>query len=281
MTIITISRGCEGFGEEVAEQVAKRLGYRCISREILVESAASHHVSEQKLFKALHDSPSFFEKRKNREKYLNMIKATLLEKALEDNLVYHGNAGHFLLPNIPSVFKIRIVANMETRIEYLIKTKAISREEAKKEIEKEDRHRMQWTHVLYKTDLNSPYLYDLMIHIDINKLDVNYTTFLITDVIQKGAFTTTRECQDKLKDEYILAMAKIYLEGESLKKLYVKDGVLFIAINTPTLKKTTAVSPQLSKHIEQEILSDTEISLYRKLHGIKYLKDIVFLDKLI
>ena len=38
MAIITISRGSFSKGKEVAEKVAKILGYQCISREILLEA---------------------------------------------------------------------------------------------------------------------------------------------------------------------------------------------------------------------------------------------------
>jgi hypothetical protein len=39
MPIITISRGCYSRGKEVAEKVAKELGYQCLSREILLEAS--------------------------------------------------------------------------------------------------------------------------------------------------------------------------------------------------------------------------------------------------
>ena len=39
MAIITISRGSYQKGKEVAEKVARKLGYECISREILLEAS--------------------------------------------------------------------------------------------------------------------------------------------------------------------------------------------------------------------------------------------------
>jgi hypothetical protein len=35
MAIITISRGCFSHGQEIAEKVARRLEYECLSREVL------------------------------------------------------------------------------------------------------------------------------------------------------------------------------------------------------------------------------------------------------
>lgn len=67
----------------------------------------------------------FFENKKNREKYLNMIKATLIEHAIDDNLIYHGNAGHFLLPNVACLLRVRLVANLDERVALLMKLKKI------------------------------------------------------------------------------------------------------------------------------------------------------------
>jgi hypothetical protein len=43
MSVITISRGSYSHGKEIAEKVAQKLGYECISREIILEAAYSRH----------------------------------------------------------------------------------------------------------------------------------------------------------------------------------------------------------------------------------------------
>lgn len=60
MSIITISRGSLSGGQELAERVARRLGYRCISREVLVEAAAKFGVPELKLSEYLEKMPGFW-----------------------------------------------------------------------------------------------------------------------------------------------------------------------------------------------------------------------------
>ncbi|PYJ10904.1 MAG: histidine kinase, partial [Verrucomicrobia bacterium] len=39
MPIITIYQGASGEGQELAETVAQALGYRCVGREVLVETS--------------------------------------------------------------------------------------------------------------------------------------------------------------------------------------------------------------------------------------------------
>ena len=62
MAIITISRGCYSHGKEIAEKVALKLGYECVSREILIEASHFFHVPGMNLLKSLHDSPSVLER---------------------------------------------------------------------------------------------------------------------------------------------------------------------------------------------------------------------------
>jgi hypothetical protein len=58
MAIITISRGSYSKGKEVAEKTAQKLGYECISRDIILEASKEFNIPEVKLIRAIHDSPS-------------------------------------------------------------------------------------------------------------------------------------------------------------------------------------------------------------------------------
>ena len=62
MAIITISRGSYSKGKEVAEKVAARLGYQCLSREVILDASDRYHIPEIKLIKAIHDAPSILER---------------------------------------------------------------------------------------------------------------------------------------------------------------------------------------------------------------------------
>jgi hypothetical protein len=62
MAIVTISRGSYSKGQEVAEKLARRLGYECISREVILEASREFNVSEVKLVRAIHDAPSILDR---------------------------------------------------------------------------------------------------------------------------------------------------------------------------------------------------------------------------
>ena len=62
MCVITISRGAFSGGELLAECLALKLEYRCVDREVIVERAAAHGVSQDVLRDALQKPPGFLER---------------------------------------------------------------------------------------------------------------------------------------------------------------------------------------------------------------------------
>jgi hypothetical protein len=96
MAVITISRGSYSRGKEIAEKVAERLNYDCISRDILIEASEHFNTPEIKLIRAIHDAPSILDRfSQGKERYIAYVREALLEYAENDNVVYHGLAGHF------------------------------------------------------------------------------------------------------------------------------------------------------------------------------------------
>jgi cytidylate kinase len=199
MPIITISRGSYSYGKETAEKVAKRLGYDCISRDILIEASKDFNVPEIKLFHSIHDAPSILDHISFRkEKYLAYIQSAILRNLKKDNVVYHGFAGHFFIRDIAHVLKVRIIADMGDRIRILMKRNRVSREKAIKHIHKLDKQRNKWGKKLYGIKTSDPSLYDLVINIS------NLTVDVAVDIIchQAGLkrFQTTPESQQKIED---------------------------------------------------------------------------------
>ena len=77
MSIITISHEAFGAGRAIAETVAEMLGYRCISREVLITARRRYGIPEAKLFEVLEEKPH--------------------QLAQEGNIAYHGRAGQGFL----------------------------------------------------------------------------------------------------------------------------------------------------------------------------------------
>ncbi len=207
MAIITISRGSFSFGKEIAENVAEKLGYECISREILIEASKDFNIPEVKLFHAIYDSPSFLDRiifRK--EKYIAYIQAAILKHLKNDNVVYHGFAGQFLVPNASNVLKIRIIAPMAERVKALMQRNQFSREEAVKYIRKIDEQRRKWGQSLYGVEISDPGLYDMVINV--GRLTVEDAAEMICNRVSRKRFQKTPESQQRMEDLYLAAAAK-------------------------------------------------------------------------
>lgn len=172
MAVITISRGSYSMGKSVAEGVAAKLGYDCISREVLLKASDQFDIPEIKLIRAIHDAPSVLERfTHGSAAYVAYIQSALLERAKQGNIVYHGLAGHLLLRGIPHVLKVRIIADLETRVEAEVEREGIEANEARALILRDDQERRKWTKRLYGVDPWDPALYDLLIRIDRIRVD--------------------------------------------------------------------------------------------------------------
>lgn len=215
MAIVTISRGSYSRAKEVAEKLAQKLGYVCLSREILLEASEEFNIPEIKLVRAIQDAPSILERfTHGKESYLAYIRAALLKHVQKDQVVYHGIGGNFLLQGIPHVFNVRIVASLEDRVADEMKREGISASEAREVLLKDDEERRQWALYLYGADPWDPMLYDLVVHL--HTITVDDAVSLISHALTFPGFQTTPQSQqlvDKLAMLARLQVSQVWWES--------------------------------------------------------------------
>jgi cytidylate kinase len=203
MSIITINRGSYSRGKQVAEKLALKLGYECISRDILLEASDEFNIPEIKLIRALHDPTSVLERfLHGKEKYVNYIYTALLQHVCKDNIVYHGLAGQYFLRNIPHVLKVRVIADMQERVNEERRREKISAEKALYILKKDDEERRKWALQVYGTDTWDSRLYDIVLHI--GKLTVDDAVDILFNIVKKPTFQTTPKSQ-KLVENLTMA----------------------------------------------------------------------------
>lgn len=213
MSIVTISRGSHSMGKAVAEKVAARLGYNVLSRDLLLKASDKFHVSQQTLMQALHDAPGLRDRYKNTKQiYIAYVRATLLEMVVEDNVVYHGLAGHLLLKGLDNVLKIRIIGNLENRVMRKMREDGIAHREARTLILGDDDQRKKWTRQIYGVDPTDNTLYDMVICID--KLSVDNAVEFICGAVGATAFHSTEACLRKARDLSLACNVKAALVTE-------------------------------------------------------------------
>lgn len=203
MAIITISRGTFSGGRDLAESVAKKLGYRCITRLESYEASKRYGVSDEILAKAINETPGILEHLSSeRARYLAVLRAALVNEVKEDNVVYHGLAGHFLLQGIPHVLKVRVIADLEFRIKGAMERTNLNRKEALEYLNKADEKRIKWTRFLYHVDWNEPSLYDLIINLE--HIGLNSACDILCHTVTLNKFVTTPEWR-KTMDDIVLS----------------------------------------------------------------------------
>jgi cytidylate kinase len=233
MAVITISRGSYSRGKEIAEKVANKLDYECISRDLLLEISNEHNIPELKLVHAIHDAPGILMRlNRKEEKYIAFIKSALLDHLKADNVVYHGLAGHFFVKDVPHALKVRVVADMEDRVRLEMERKGIDADEARRILEKDDEERRKWSHRLYGIDTADPSLYDLVVHI--KQLTVDDTVDMICDCVSKEQFKTTPESQRMIEDLALsAAVEKALIDVGADVTVCVDNHIAFIETQAP------------------------------------------------
>lgn len=213
MAIITISRGSYSMGKAVAEKVAEKLNYTIISREVLLDASNHFKIPEIKLEKAIHDAPGILDRYSHKKQsYIAYIRSALIEKVVNDNIIYHGLAGHLLLKGIDHVLKIRITADIETRAAYVMQRDGISSREAHTLILEDDKQRRKWTQHLYGEDPWDSALYDLTVRID--KLSIDDAADFICQAARSKGFASSEKSLQKLNDLALACHVKAELVNE-------------------------------------------------------------------
>ncbi|CCO24049.1 AAA family ATPase [Maridesulfovibrio hydrothermalis] len=230
MPIITISRGSYSKGKAIAEKVASKLKCECLSRDIVLSSSEEFNIPEIKLVRALHDAPSVLERFTHGKKsYLCYLRKSLLQYALRDNIVYHGLAGHFFLSGIPHVFKLRITADMEDRVQEEMRRENISQDEARHILMKDDDERRKWSMQVYGIDTWDSRSYDMVLHIGL--LSVDDAVDIICHAVQKKAFQAKPDSRKNIENMYLSAKVHSTIIG-ILPDIIVEatDGVVSILV---------------------------------------------------
>jgi cytidylate kinase len=199
MALITISRGTFGGGKDLAESVAKRLGYRCLSREeLLIIVASQFGLTEDELAAARESKPGFLERMSLRRiQYTAYIRAALCREVRNDNVVYHGQGGNLLIGEVPHVLRVRVIADMEFRIKAAMDRHAVSRGKAIKLIKKADEDRAKWSKSVYNVDWQEPSLYDMVVNLA--RISPDTACELMVVAVQTN-FRTTPESQKIMND---------------------------------------------------------------------------------
>ena len=252
MAIITISRGTFSGGTNLAELLSEKLKCTHITRETLVSIAKDKGVSLKKLSQALDEKPGLLESMAERVHYLTYIQQALA-KAIkdEDNVVYDGLAGHLLLKDIPNILRVKVIANMDYRIEAAMeRMKFNTRKDAYDFIKNIDNKRDKWTRALYQRDWQDPLLYDLVINLE--QMSFNSASEVVYHAASQSEFERTQDMQKEIIDfslctDVRAAIAADYTIDDSNIDVEVKDGIVTLEGTIDNLEQAARIKSMVQK----------------------------------
>jgi cytidylate kinase len=270
MPIITISHEPFGAGRPISERVAEILGYRSISREVLIKASERYGIAEGKLLEVLEEKPHrwWAEWIENRSVYRVVIRAALYEVAQEGNIVYHGRAGSEFFSGIRHVLHVFVDTPRPARIETVMARKGLDREAADRYLDDLDKIRARRMKELFKVNWRDPGRYDMVLNL--SKTSIETAARLIADFAQREEYRPTPESIRALNDLTITARveAALFVASEvEISNLEVKTVAGDVTISGVVI---AAGVRDLATKIIRNIPGVTGIKNYLCVAGAEY-----------
>ena len=236
MAVITIFSASYCQGDEVAVEVARRLGYVCVDKEVLDWASQEFDVSVSKLVRAMRGAASVFDKfSSERERCIAYIKAAIGEKLKRDNVVYHGFAGHLLPRDITHVLRVCLVANRDHRVALAVEREGMTKRAAHRMMKRDDDNRRRWTEFLFNSGPWDKRLYD--IKIPMHATSVEDAVGMICENVRKEALATTLESRKAMEDFLLEARVNIaFVEQGHDVEVSAVDGDITVLIKEHVLR---------------------------------------------
>lgn len=214
MAIITISRQVAAHGDEVAQFLARNLGYTFITRKEIEKRIVELGFPESKLAKFDERKPGFFASlTKGRDEYFNYVQYAILEAAEKKNVVIIGRGAFAILENIPNHISIRLIADEKTRIKRLKNEFNWDEKQALQRIQESDGNRAGFHQSFYNVDINDASLYHAVLNT--GKIPLENCAKIISDIIEKQVTVQQEEEGNKMIEKLLKAQSivnKLYFE---------------------------------------------------------------------
>jgi len=251
MALIMISCSSRTLRTEMAEDLSRKLGYPCLSREELTDQATEVGIPVGKLEMSVIKNPAPSERlARLKERYLAFVTASICEKAKSGNLIYHGRSGALLLPNVSHIFRVRVIPHLENRIQTKMLRFRMDRHATEKYIRQVDQDIEKWVHIIHGQDINDPRLYDLTLNLE--NMSLTNVSMAICSMAELPDFRPTPVSMKEMDNFCLAAHARLRL-GEDER---TADADITISANNKIVTVTYMPrQSQVSKFIP-EVLSE-------------------------
>ena len=190
MAVITISRQLGSLGTTLGRQIAARLGYRLVHRELINQAAQLAGAPELALatidelgLLGIEPEPD------QQQAYLLAVQNVIKDTASQGDVIIVGRAGQVILQNRPRALHLRVIAPLEIRVQRVVAAHGISTQAAKAQIERSDRYRAAYLKRFYAIQWDDPCYYHLVINTGF--LSLEDSAQVVCSLIPKVPFFTS------------------------------------------------------------------------------------------
>jgi cytidylate kinase len=201
MAVITISKEFGTEGEKIAAQVAQRLGFEYIGKNLVAdiakelkisesEAATFHQTSQSRILRFVDRyTCSIVQKVVDREhgclddkNYYAVTKKLVQDVYEAGDVIILGWGGQCLLRGKPDTLHVRLTKDNELKIKEIMEAENLSQKAAKTFIEREEGDLKAYIKHYFNEDWNAAHLYDLVI--DMGKTSVEKAVDMICDNVK-------------------------------------------------------------------------------------------------
>jgi cytidylate kinase len=259
MSIITISRGLYSSGQALAERVAEMLGYRSMSRELLLEAAARYEIPEAKLTELMETPPEVTPiKPELLRLYRVVMQAAMCEVVQGGKIVYHGHGGQEFLPGMQHVLKVRLLAPLAYRVARVREQRQMDQASAYLYIASVDDIRARRVQEFFGVDWQDPRRYDVLLNLA--RISLEEAAQQVAEWDKRPQFQPTPASEQALQDLTVKARVEAALA--------VKEETRSVVLNILASQGTVYAWGGLPGFgLEREVM--------RVIEGVEGVRDIV------
>jgi cytidylate kinase len=210
MAIVMISSMYQSGREELAQALARKTNWPVVSREDLVEQAREAGIKVGRLELSMIKRPTLHEKlAREKELYLAFLRNAMCEKARQGNFIYHGRAGHLLLPGITHRLRVGLTAPKEARIQRAAQKLRMTPEKAETYLNQLDDDMNRWIHYIHRVDRCDPGQFDAFFNLE--NIGLSNAAGIVCAMAELPDFQPTPASMKSLEDMHLTSQAKLRL----------------------------------------------------------------------
>ncbi len=161
MAIVTLSYQFGSRGEDVAKELAQRLGFSLITPEKVNEIIRERYQLDYSLTGEIGQIPR---ESHSSKVFANLISAILTDTAVLNDIVVLECGGQFIFRAYPNALHVRVIAPRDIRAHNIMQDRGVSFEQALATMEEHEQRHLRFLRASFRRPSETPERYDLVVN---------------------------------------------------------------------------------------------------------------------